>query len=44
MLSTVWYGTITAHKDNSGLDLFEALMSSDRKWTIVLILLIRTSA
>jgi len=44
MLSTVWYVTITAHKDNSGLDFFEALMGSDRKWTIVLILLVRTSA
>jgi len=45
MLSAVQYFTITAHKDNSGLDLFEALMGSDRKWTVrVLILGIRTSA
>jgi hypothetical protein len=34
MLSAVHYFTITAHKDNSDPDLSEALMGSDRKWTV----------
>ena len=44
MLSAAQYFTITAHKDNSGPDLFETLMGSDRSGHRVLILVIRTNA